>query len=203
MPAKAITTTILAVGFFSFSLYPWHSSNTKVSEKPQTVLEEVKKEVTSESLVMAKDEAFIPLEFEIRKIGLNGLISEEGLNDQGLMAVPEENYIAGWWKYGAKIGENGNTILAGHFKTEDGGHGVFFKLKDLTIGDEISVSGKDGQKAGFKIVQSELYETDSFPTVEIYSPNKTSANSLILITCSGDFIEGNYTKRLVLRAERI
>ena len=68
MPAKVVITLILFVGLFSFSLYPRDTGEQKISEKPQTIFNEVKKEVTSDNTVMAKEEAFIPYEFNIKKL---------------------------------------------------------------------------------------------------------------------------------------
>lgn len=203
MPAKIITTAILLLGFFIYSLYPRQTTEQEINNEPATVLEEVTKDVTAEKAVLAKDDSFLPISLEINKISLTGIIRGEGLNDENLMSVPPEYNIAGWWKYGAKIGGYGNTILAGHFKTEDGAPGIFYNLNKLNVGDNIIVFGKNGQKAEFRIVQTELYKTEEFPTQEIYSPNSNSQNSLILITCAGDFTNGDYSKRLVLRAERI
>jgi sortase (surface protein transpeptidase) len=83
------------------------------------------------------------------------------------------------------LGFLGNgRLLAAHV---DWNHaeGVFYDLRELKPGDEVTVDRQDGVRATFRVSRVAQYPKDKFPTNEVYGD--VEGSQLRLITCGGDF----------------
>ncbi len=128
-------------------------------------------------------------------------IENVGKADDGRMDVPQDENKAGWWTHGAKPGELGSMVLAGHIDRREGGAGIFFNLRDLNTGDEIRVRDKKGRVYVYKVTDKTIYNDENFPIEKVFAQKDKSR--LNLITCSGFFdrTEENYVDRLVVYTE--
>ncbi len=52
------------------------------------------------------------------------------------MGVPDNGHDVAWFKLGARPGEEGNAVIAGHVDDQKG-PAIFYHLDKLTKGDEI------------------------------------------------------------------
>jgi LPXTG-site transpeptidase (sortase) family protein len=93
-------------------------------------------------------------------------------------------------------GEIGNALLYGHVTSLRVGH-VFQHLSDVRVGDPIEVAGSTGKYTYTVVEKREVDRTDT----SILGPTPTA--SVSLITCAGVWLplEGDYTRRLLVRAE--
>ncbi|WP_171051911.1 class F sortase [Alteribacter natronophilus] len=132
-----------------------------------------------------------PEAVEIPAIGVYADIESLGLTDTGAMDVPDDGDLVGWYNRGAKPGSTGNAVLAGHVDDREG-PAVFFDLKDLTEGDEITVHGEDGPLV-FTVTGMESYPYDDAPLQKIFG--RSSDRNLNLITCTGEFDREQRTHR--------
>jgi sortase (surface protein transpeptidase) len=107
-----------------------------------------------------------------------------GLTPDGELAVPESEEVAGWWVGGSTPGRPGPSVVVGHVDS-DRRPGVFQHLGDLAPGDEVEVLRDDGSAVRYTVDRVEQRAKADFPTDEVYGP--TSASTLRLITCGGDF----------------
>jgi sortase (surface protein transpeptidase) len=127
-----------------------------------------------------------PTEIRIPKIGAVSSLVPLGLNPDETVEVPpiEKPMQAGWYRHARTPGEAGPAVVLGHV---DGNKepGIFFRLKELVVGDEIVVSRKDGTTAKFLVHGKEQIAKDSFPTEAVYGD--TDVPELRLITCGGSF----------------
>ncbi|PZA22338.1 sortase domain-containing protein, partial [Modestobacter versicolor] len=107
--------------------------------------------------------------------------------------------VAGWFAAGPAPGETGPAVLAGHVDDRTG-PAVFFRLEELTAGDEVRVTGADGQLVTFTVTRVASYPKDAFATAEVYGP--TTGAELRLITCGGTFDRSrrSYTDNVVVFA---
>ncbi|MFC0270439.1 class F sortase [Metabacillus herbersteinensis] len=141
-----------------------------------------------------------PTTIEIPSINVNAPIEDVGRIDNGQMGVPEDFNNVGWFEPGAKPGAPGNSVMAGHVDSKTG-PAVFYKLDTLKEGDEVIISGKDGEKKTFVVVGSESYPRTDAPVEKIF--DFSYGSKLNLITCTGDFNREARTheERLVVYTE--
>jgi sortase (surface protein transpeptidase) len=75
-------------------------------------------------------------------------------------------------------------VIAAHVDSVRGPD-VFFRLRDLTTGDKITVEYADGSDSTFVVSESEQQLKDDLPVERIW--NDTDDAVLRLITCGGEF----------------
>ena len=80
---------------------------------------------------------------------------------------------------------------------------MFYRLRELSPGDEVEVRQQDGDLVRFVVSKVEKYPKDTFPTAKVYGPVPGSA--LRLITCGGTFdrAAGSYRDNLVVYANPV
>lgn len=139
-----------------------------------------------------------PASVLIPKISLNAPVQPVGADSDGTQLVPSDNKTTSWWKHGAKPGEHGSAVIAGHYKVGNGSPGVFYRLNEVQVGENITVVDVEGQELTFKVVEREIYPVEEFPTNHIYSDKENK--SLNLVTCTGSYLadQDDYSHRLVL-----
>ncbi|HEX9994418.1 MAG TPA: class F sortase [Acidimicrobiales bacterium] len=117
----------------------------------------------------------------------------------GVLVPPEDFDTAGWYADGPEPGEPGPSVIAGHVDDYTG-PAVFFRLRDLAPGDQVTVSGDDGTSLTYVVQRVERHPKDAFPTVSVYGPTEDS--ELRLVTCGGDFDRdsGHYRDNVVVFA---
>jgi sortase (surface protein transpeptidase) len=107
-----------------------------------------------------------------------------GLQRDGSIEVPQDPASPGWFTPGPSPGQYGPAVIAGHVDSKTG-PAVFYRLGELTPGDRVSVTRRDGTVATFEVDAVETFEQDAFPTRAVYGA--TNRAELRLITCSGDY----------------
>ncbi|MEX1164428.1 MAG: class F sortase [Nitriliruptor sp.] len=143
-----------------------------------------------------------PERLVIPAIGVDADVIDLGLQDDGTMEVPNDFAQTGWFDRGPKPGRVGPAVIAGHVDSTTG-PAVFFRLNELSAGDEIEVHGEDGDIVTFVVRELEQHPKDDFPTEAVYSG--TPGPELRLITCSGEFDQGerSYRDNTIVFAERV
>ncbi|MGW6447160.1 class F sortase [Lentzea sp. NPDC055074] len=145
-----------------------------------------------------------PTEVRIPKIGARSSLVPLGLNPDETVEVPpvEQPMQAGWYALARTPGEAGPAVVLGHV---DGNRqpGIFFRLKELTAGDEVEVARKDGTTARFRVRATEQIAKDSFPTEAVYG--ETTEPELRLITCGGGYDQAarSYRDNIIVYATLI
>ncbi|WP_088006958.1 class F sortase [Indiicoccus explosivorum] len=156
---------------------------------------------SAEGRVIKEERTVLDAErIRISAIGIDANIIDVGVLPNGQMDVPVNTDEVGWLTSGARPGERGNAIMAGHVDSGTG-PAVFYQLPDLVPDDEIVIEGKDGKQLTYRVTSVEQYKTSGSPVDRIF--DYAFSSQLILITCTGDFVEetGNYEDRLVVTAE--
>jgi hypothetical protein len=141
-----------------------------------------------------------PVRIRIPSIDVDAAMIPLGLNPDRTLEVPEDFSRAGWWTGGARPGQPGPAIIAGHVDSHTG-PAAFFRLRELRPGDTIVVDRRDGTNARFTVLGSEQYPKNQFPTARVYG--STPGPTLRLITCSGTFDHstGHYLDNTVVYAD--
>jgi hypothetical protein len=140
-----------------------------------------------------------PVRIEIPAIGVRAPVILLGLNPDRTLEVPTDFGDTGWWTGGARPGERGPAVIAGHVDSRTG-PAVFYRLRELRAGDGVIVVRRDGTRVRFAVQRSGQYPKDDFPTAAVYGP--TRGPTLRLITCGGDFdaSTGHYVDNTVVYA---
>lgn len=142
-----------------------------------------------------------PVAIDIPAIEVSSSLVDLGLNPDRTLQVPQDYSKAGWFTEGAYPGDTSAppALIVGHVDDANG-PAVFYRLKELEVGDTINVQRSDGSTAVFVVYHAQQYAKNELPTEEIYSKRKDS--ELVLITCTGDFdsAAGSYLDNYVVTA---
>lgn len=143
-----------------------------------------------------------PERIVIPAIDVDADVIDLGIEPNGDMEVPSDFAQTGWFRNGPKPGRVGPAIIAGHID-DSSGPAVFFRLSQLSPGDEIEVHGEDGTMAVFAVTGQEQFPKDELPRDLVFGG--TDSAELRLITCGGNFDQDarSYEDNTIVFAERI
>ncbi len=135
--------------------------------------------------------------------GTDAKIEAVGLTANGNMNVPDNAREVGWYQFGTKPGETGNTVIDGHLDTYTSSSGVFGNLDKLKTGDDVYVVNAQNEKIHYKVNHTDVYKVDDAPLQAIFgSSDKAHLN---LITCTGAWDKKlhQYTQRRVVYTDLV
>ena len=193
LPTVAALVVGLLLGFFFFggseaTARPAAAAPTDASGKPVPHL------VTA----LTRSE---PVQVDIPSIEVSSSLVDLGLNEDGTLEVPVNYAKAGWFTGGNYPGDPQGPpgLIAGHVDDHTG-PAVFYKLRELAVGDEVLVTRADNTVAVFTVSDSDQYPKNAFPADQVYAPVDDS--EIVLITCTGTFDDAarSYQDNLVVRA---
>ena len=140
-----------------------------------------------------------PTHLRIPAIGLSATVASLGIKADQTVEVPENPAEVGWYRLGARPGQDGSAVLLGHVDSTEG-PAVFYRLRSLTRGDEVDVRGADGSTTRFEVTSIATYANEDFPAQKVY--RATGSPGLALVTCGGryDAARGGYQSNVVVYA---
>jgi sortase A len=149
---------------------------------------------------VASTTPLIPARLSIPSIGVHADVEQVGKKADGSMATPSSFETVGWYKLGARPGQEGNAIIAGHVNNALTRAGVFEHLSDVKLGDTVVVEDAEGRTLSYVVSHTAQYKTDEAPT-DIFTAE--GPTQLVLITCDGqwDAAARSYDKRFVVYAQ--
>lgn len=155
-----------------------------------------------------------PVKIAVPRIGVEAPIVVLGFvpDSNNIPDVPDTGYQAGWYDFNPAPGLGYNALFAGHVDWQTAQHspipGVFYRLRELQIGDEIVVTLEDGQTLTYRVSGNVAAAFDDPNVLKAMAPIKKDV--ITLLTCGGEWEPnpyeengGNYTHRIVVRAERV
>jgi sortase (surface protein transpeptidase) len=125
-----------------------------------------------------------PARIRIPAIGVSAAVVRLGLEPDGTLEVPSDYDDTGWYTGGPAPGETGPAVIAGHIDSHRR-PAVFYRLRELRPGDEITVGQTDGSSVRFTVDAIAQYPKRAFPTAAVFGPSPDPI--LRLITCGGSF----------------
>ncbi|MFD4422065.1 class F sortase [Agromyces sp. NPDC058484] len=145
-----------------------------------------------------------PVSLRIPAVNIDSGLMKTGLRADNTLEVPpnDDGSPASWYNGSATPGSAGVSVLLGHVNSLTDATGVFYDLRHLQPGDQISVARADGATAVFEVYKNETYVKDEFPTKAIYYP--VPGAEIRLITC--DAYDGDnllYANNLVVYAKLV
>lgn len=125
-----------------------------------------------------------PTRLAVPTVGIDTPLRGIDLDPAGVLVPPSDGTLAGWYRSGPAPGDVGPAVLTGHVDSV-AGPAVFFRLRDVAVGDPVSVTRADGTTIRFTVTRVARFPKGAFPTGEVYAP--TPRAELRLITCGGAF----------------
>ncbi len=126
-----------------------------------------------------------PTRIVVQGLEIDMPVAAYGLESDGSMALPDESVTAAWYRYGGVPGDGGRaSLIAAHVASEVGGRGQFSYLRDVQVGEEVTVTLSDGSEKVFLVTRLEQI---SKQTVDFDAISQDSAGMLILVTCGGSW----------------
>lgn len=143
-----------------------------------------------------------PVRLRIPAIHVDSRLERLGREPDGTLEPPRKWQEAGWYADGARPGEQGPAVIAGHIDSTTG-PAVFFRLRDLRPGDGVTVTDSAGHTFRFVVEHTSQYPKNHFPADAVYGP--TSLPELRLVTCAGSFDSQarSYRDNLVVYADEV
>lgn len=138
--------------------------------------------------------ADLPRVLYIDKINVSARILPMGINEDRSLQAPTNILETGWYSNDVKLGQPGAIIIDGHYGTSAGVNAVFNDLKNLVIGDQITVERGDGKKFNFKVAYTEDIPLLDVDMNKLLVPYNGANQGVNLITCSGDFTSDGTTR---------
>ena len=152
-----------------------------------------------------------PKRIAIPRIGVDATVLALGLDGEKNPAVPDSGSDVAWYTFSAPPGAGSNAVFSGHvdwYYWGQPGEGVFYHLRELQIGDEITVDLEDGKEVRYRVTGNVAVPYDDPDVTKVMDP--TAKDVLTLITCGGTWLRdysnpngGNYSHRVIVRAERV
>lgn len=154
-----------------------------------------------------------PVRMTINRLGIDAPVVSTGFVEGTTQPdVPKAAHEIAWYNYGPAPGLNNNAVFSGHvdWQTRTGQPipGVFYRLRELKIGDPITVELEDGSVIEYLVTGNVATKYDDPNVVRVME--RTSKDVITLITCGGAWVNdpakdngGNYTHRIIVRAERV
>jgi LPXTG-site transpeptidase (sortase) family protein len=145
----------------------------------------------------------------IPAISVDAPVTPKAVDRDGQMPSPDGPQDVIWYDFsalpglGGRPGAGGNTILAGHVDYHGYGPAVFWDLRNVKQGDEITVRLRDGSEYKYTARSNRIVDPAAASFNEIVA--STTEESLTVITCAGDFDPAtrNYDMRRVVWAVRV
>ena len=128
-------------------------------------------------------ERTMPRAIRYEGLRIDDEIISVGLDEDNELEVPDETEV-GWWKFGSAPGLPGATVMAAHVSWNDRA-GPFHQLGNAEIGDRLEVDTGDGYVRIYQVVERTMYGKSELPAERIW--RTTGPETLVLITCGGDF----------------
>jgi LPXTG-site transpeptidase (sortase) family protein len=154
-----------------------------------------------------------PTRVAIQRIYVDAPVIQMGLEPgTDIPDVPDRGDQVAWYDFNPVPGIGYNAVFSGHVDWQTAAHspipGVFYRLRELQIGDEITVTLEDGQVLAYRVTGNVAAAWDDPNIVKAMQP--VQKDVITILTCGGSWEPnpreengGNYTHRIVVRAERV
>ena len=140
-----------------------------------------------------------PRRLTIPALSVDAPVVPVGLEPDGSMEIPGVSET-GWFEPGTRPGAPFGSVVIAADVDYGGTPGVFFDLRTLEVGSEVTVTDEAGRPLTYVVTERFQVDKADLPIDELF--RTSGAPSLTLITCGGafDLGEGHYQDNIVVRA---
>ena len=145
-----------------------------------------------------------PSKLIIDNLNIDINLVEVNVEEDGAMEAPLDWFTGGWYKEGAKPGEQGNLIINAHYDTDSGIPAAFWELKKIKVGDTVVLVDELGRIYTYEVNEIFFLGINDPDRLKIFEGDGQKP-TLTLITCGGIWLPGNYTysQRLIVKGELV
>lgn len=160
-------------------------------------------EFNRSSVFLEQSKIGIPANLKIPKLNINTNLVDVGITPQGAVDAPTTPTAAAWFNLGPRPGEEGSSVIVGHYGWKNSEPAVFDDLHKLQKGDKIYVQDENMVTSTFVVTGSQSYDQKA-NTDEVFFSRDGKAH-LNLITCGGVWnkVDKSYSRRLVVFADKV
>lgn len=144
-----------------------------------------------------------PIRIRVPELGINATVIAMEMGADNILPVPDTGQEVAWYSYGARLGEEGNAVLAGHVDWNRE-RGVFWSLLDARPGQTITLVSNAGRVYEYRVDWARTFSEDS-PEGLMTLRSLVGGTTITLVTCTGrfDVQTRSYQDRHVVRATLI
>lgn len=144
-----------------------------------------------------------PTRFRAGDVDIDLPVEPYGVDDAGLMQLPETVDEVAWYAYSARPGDGrGSTVLAAHVDTVADGLGPFARLRELDKGEELSVTDASDRTRRYVVTGVEKVAKTEVPLDRVFA--REGDPELKIITCGGSFDRGHgYSDNVIVTARPV
>jgi LPXTG-site transpeptidase (sortase) family protein len=141
-----------------------------------------------------------PVQIKIPDLGIDASIVHMDMGADNILPVPTSGQDVAWYSYGARLGEEGNAILAGHIDWNRE-RGVFWTLRDAQPGQTITLVSSAGRVYEYQVDWAKTFKEESPDGLETLR-SRVGGTTITLVTCTGryDLQSQSYLDRHIVRA---
>ena len=133
--------------------------------------------------------AAAPVGLTIPAIDIDSEVVPVGTDD-GVLQVPPEPWVVGWWSDGVGPGSgNGTVVLDAHLDSREYGKGPFTRAKDLEVGAPAALVDDAGDTHAYVVTEVVTYEKVELPYEELFA--QEGPERVVLVTCGGTYQAGS------------
>lgn len=158
---------------------------------------------TAKTATGTQSRSIVPM-LSIPAIRVHAPIEEVTVTARNTIATPKKLSDTAWYKLGPAPGQKGTAIIDGHVTNALGLPGVFSRLENIQIGDQVIVDWENGKEYVFRVTNISKYDYQD-PNAPAALFASSGGSELKLVTCVGDWLPGErtYNKRLIVTAELV
>lgn len=125
----------------------------------------------------------LPIRLIIPTVNVDSSIEYVGVASDGTMEVTNSPINVAWFKFGPRPGENGSSVIAGHYGWKNGISAVFDNLHEIQKGDKLYIEDDNGVTVTFVVREVRSYDPKADAS-NVFGSSDGKAH-LNLVTCDG------------------
>lgn len=209
----AASTAMLAFGLFSIAA-ALRSGGAELPHQGdiQDILADSASAGSGETSGAPGGPVIAPVRLHIPRLYIDAPVNTMGLDENRVPQVPDRPDQIAWYDFSAPPGRGSNAVFSGHvdWQTRQGDPipGVFYRLREMEIGDTIDLTLADGTRLEYRVTGNVATPYDDPNVIKAMQP--TNRDVITLITCGGTWLRdpsqkfgGNYSHRIIVRAELV
>lgn len=126
-----------------------------------------------------------PVRLTIPAIGVDSPVVPVG-TDAGVLQVPPEPWVVGWWVDGVGPGAgDGTVVLDAHLDSRQHGTGPFVRAGELGPGDTAALRDERGGVHQYRVIDVVTHRRDALPYEQLFA--QQGPERVALVTCGGAY----------------